>query len=155
MAAKMLDLKKVMSAADNKNYDFYDNLPADEKKLFSPYLSLRWMASVSGGKDLQAYYVLAVNEQLNKHFWDVSKHPKLAWLAMAAAAPGVGSQFHYWVAPKKGGGKGKLRAEIARRFPTMKEDEIDLFMTINTEQDIAEWLTQHGMDPKEVKALLK
>jgi hypothetical protein len=74
---------------------------------------------------------------------------------MAAAAPGVGSQFHYWVAPKKGGGKGKLRAEIARRFPAMKEDEIDLFMTINTEQDIAEWLTQHGMDPKEVKALLK
>lgn len=154
MAAKLLDLKRVLSAADKKDYDFYDNLSAEDKKLFSPYLALRWMASVTGNADMQAYYLLATNEQINKHFWDTTKHPKLCWLSIAAASPGVGQQYHYWVTQKKEK-KNKLREEVAKHFPTMKDDEIDLLLQINSEQDIVEWLKQHGMEDKEVKALLK
>ena len=33
---RALDLTKVLSAVDNKNYEFYDNLTAAELKEFSP-----------------------------------------------------------------------------------------------------------------------
>jgi len=154
MAAKLLDLKRVLGAADSKDYDFYDNLSPDDKKAFSAYLTLRWMASVGGNADLQSYYLLATNEQVNKHFWDVSKHPKLCWLSIAAASPGVGKQYHQWIAMKKKGSNSKLRKEVASHFPAMKEDEIDMVLTINTEEEIAAWLLEHGMENKEVKALL-
>jgi hypothetical protein len=155
MASKFLDLKMVMRAADGKDYDFYDKLSDEDKKAFSPYLTLRWMASVGGSADAQAYYLISTNENVNKNFWDISKHHKLAWLSIAAAAPGIGSQQHYWVNQKKTPSKNKLRGYVASLFPAMKEDEISLFMETNSEQDIAEWLTQFGMDPKEIKALLK
>lgn len=155
MAAKLLDLKRVLSAADAKNLGFYDSLSDEDKKLFSAYLTLRWMASVGGSADLQAYYLLSTNENVNKNFWDLGKHPKLNWLSIAAASPGVGNQFHYWLTPKKkAGGKPKLRKELALRFPAMKEDEIDMLLTINTTEEIATWLKESGMDDKEVKALL-
>lgn len=157
MAAKFLDLKKVMRAIDNKDYAFYDNLSAEDKKLFSPYLSLKWAANVTGNADLQSYYVLSTNERLNKNFWNISKHHKLCWLCMVAASPGMGDQYHYWLTKKKDGtsSKKKLRDAMLQIFPTYKESDIDLMIQTNTEQDIAEWLKQRGMEDKEVKALLK
>jgi hypothetical protein len=157
MAAKLLDLKRVMRAIDKKDYDFYDNLTPEDKKLFSPYLSLRWMASVTGNEDLQSYYLLSTNERVNKNFWSISKHHKLCWLCMVAAAPGVGEQFHYWLTAKKkeGSSKKKVRDELLKAFPTLKESDIDLMLLTNTEQDIAEWLNQQGLEDKEVKAILK
>jgi hypothetical protein len=112
------------------------------------------MASVSGSADLQAYYLLSTNEQVNKHFWDISKHQKLCWLSIAAASPGMGKQYHLWLSMKKKDGKNKLRKEILSYFPTLKEDEIDIILTVNSDEDIKQWLKDCGMEDKEVKALL-
>ena len=93
------DLFEALSAIDKKNYGWYDNLSDDQKKKFVPFMLMHWASSVSGSKDIQAYYVYGFNEIANRYFFNeyVQKHPKLQWLMLCAASPGVGKQYHYWV----------------------------------------------------------
>ena len=93
------DLFEALSAIDKKNYGWYDNLSDDQKKKFVPFMLMHWASSVSGSKDIQAYYVYGFNEIANRYFFNeyVQKHPKLQWLMLCAASPGVGRQYHYWV----------------------------------------------------------
>ena len=67
-----LAISNEMLQFDRKNRGFYDDLSDEEKKKFSPYLMIRWGSLVEGEVDLQAYYLMSVNERLNKHFFDIS-----------------------------------------------------------------------------------
>ena len=96
-----LNINNEMAQLDRKNRDFYDELTLEERKKFSTYLMLRWSSSVIGNGLIQSYYVMSCNENLNKHFFDLSKHPKLQWLCATAVSPGNGTYKHQWIAPKK------------------------------------------------------
>ena len=50
MAAKFLDIKQMMKAIDLRDRQWYNNLPPEEKKLYSPYMTLKWSASVNGDR---------------------------------------------------------------------------------------------------------
>ena len=86
-----LDIANEMRAFDRKDREFYDSLSEDEKKKFAPFLMIRWGASVEGDADLQAYYLMSVNERLNKNFFDISgtQHKKLQWLLASTVSPGM------------------------------------------------------------------
>ena len=75
-----LNINNEMAQLDRKNTAFYDELTAEEKKKFSTYLMLRWSSSVQADHKIQAYYVMSCNEHLNKHFFDIGRHPKLQWM---------------------------------------------------------------------------
>ena len=92
-----LSIKNEMAQFDRKNRNFYDELTDEEKKKFSTFLMIRYGASVSGNSDLQAYYLMATNERLNKNFFDLGKHSKLQWLCATTVSPDMGNQFHYWL----------------------------------------------------------
>jgi hypothetical protein len=96
-----LTIANEMKMFDRKVRSFYDDLTAEEKKKFSNYLMIRWGSAVEGSRELQEFYVIATNERLNKHFFNVSKHPKLQWLMATSVSPDLGSQRHPWIAPKK------------------------------------------------------
>jgi len=137
-----------MAAYDRKDRDYYDKFTDEEKKQFSTYLMLRYGASVGGNKDLQAYYLMATNKYVNKHFFDLNKHTKLQWLMCTTVSPNMGNQFHYWLAAKKKEGKStnKLRKVVAELYPNMKSDEMDVFITLNTEKEIKEYCKELGWD---------
>jgi len=140
-----------MSAFDRKNRSFYDSLTDEEKKKFSPYLMIRYGSTVSGGADLQAYYLMSCNERLNKHFFDVNtaQHKKLQWLLATTVSPGMGNQFHQWIAPKKKEpGAGSIRKQLAEFYPHCNDDEIDLLAKITTKKDIETYIKQLGQEVK-------
>ena len=143
-----------MAAYDRKDRDYYDKFTDEEKKQFSTYLMLRYGASVGGNKDLQAYYLMATNKFVNKHFFDLNKHTKLQWLMCTTVSPNMGNQFHYWLAAKKKEGKStnKLRKVVAELYPNMKSDEMDMFMSMNTEKEIKEYCKELGWDDKRIKS---
>jgi hypothetical protein len=134
-----------MAALDLKNRDFYDSLDDQERKKFSTFLMIRWGSSVSGSSDMQAFYVQAINEQLNKHFFSISKHPKLQWLCATAASPGMGRQRHNWIAPsaknKKANDKIKKLSEI---FPLAKQSDLELLSQLNSDDDIEQYIKDSG-----------
>lgn len=94
-----LDLFEVLAALDKKDYGYYDKLTPEQQKKFVPYMMLLWMSAIKGSEGLSRYYIMATNEYANKYYFNenVQKHPKLQWLALCAASPGMGKQFHQWI----------------------------------------------------------
>lgn len=136
-----LTISNEMKCFDQKDRDFYNSLTDEERKKFSNYLMIRWGSSVQGSSDLQEFYLISCNERLNKHFFAISKHPKLQWLCATSVSPGMGTQRHQWISPKKKeSGKSNTKKQLAELFPNMKEDEIEVMDNINTKKDIEVYL---------------
>ena len=143
-----------MAAYDRKDRAYYDKFTDEQRKSFSTYLMLKYGANVSGSADMQAYYLMAANERVNKHFFDINRHTKLQWLTCTTVSPQMGNQFHYWLKAKKKEGDNKSQKFLAKLYPTMKSDEIELMAKINDKRDIADMARNLGFDDKSIKAEL-
>ena len=140
-----LNISNEMRMFDRKVRSFYDDLTPEEKKKFSNYLMIRWGSSVEGSRDLQEFYVIATNERLNKHFFDLGKHPKLQWLLATTVSPDLGTPRHTWIAPKKKEkGASAMRKKLAELYPHLKDDEIDLLAKITNEKELKAYVRDHG-----------
>lgn len=144
-----LSIQNEMAQFDRKNREFYDNLTDEERKKFSNYLMIRWGSSIQGSAELQNYYLQSSNHYVNKQFFNINRHPKLQWLCATAVSPGLGTQRHQWIAPKKKeAGASGVRKQIAELYPHLKDDEIELMAKINTKKDIDAYLKQLGQETK-------
>ena len=144
-----LNIANEMRMFDRKVRTFYDDLTTEEKKKFSNYLMIRWGSAVEGSRDLQEFYVIATNERLNKHFFNVGKHPRLQWLMATSVSPGLGTPRHPWIAPrKKEAGLSAKRKALMAMYPTYKDDEIDVMAQITTQKEIDTYNRQAGNEKK-------
>jgi hypothetical protein len=144
-----LTIANEMKMFDRKVRSFYDDLTSEERKKFSNYLMIRWGSAVEGSRELQEFYVIATNERLNKHFFDVSKHPKLQWLMATSVSPDLGTLRHNWIAPKKKeAGASAKRKQLQEIYPQYKDDEIDVMMQITTQKEIDAYFKDSGQDKK-------
>lgn len=143
-----------MAAYDRKDRRYYDKFTDEERKQFSTYLMLRYGASVEGNADLQAYYLMATNENVNKYFFDLNKHPKLQWLLCTTVSPAMGKQKHYWQGSKKKENNNKAVKFLTALYPELKNDEIQLLAEINDKRDLTDMARKLGWDDKRIKAEL-
>jgi hypothetical protein len=144
-----LSIQNEMAQFDRKNREFYDSLMDEERKKFSNYLMIRWGSAVQGSSELQEFYVIATNERLNKRFFDINRHPRLQWLCATTVSPGLGTQRHVWIAPKKReAGASGIRKQLAELYPHLKDDEVELMSRINDKKDIDTYLKAAGQDAK-------
>ena len=149
MVVDKLSINNEMAVFDRKDRKFYDSLTIDERKKFSNFLMIRYGSSVQGSKDLQEFYLIATNERFNKHFFTINKHPKLQWLCATTVSPGMGTQRHQWIAPKKKEpGASGIRKQLAELYPHLKDDELNLMAELNTKKDIDAYLKQAGQETK-------
>ena len=144
-----LSIANEMAEFDRKNREFYNSLTDEERKKFSNYLMIRWGSAVQGSSELQEFYVIATNERLNKRFFDINRHPRLQWLCATTVSPGLGTQRHVWIAPKKReAGASGIRKQLAELYPHLKDDEVELMSRINDKKDIDTYLKAAGQDAK-------
>jgi len=144
-----LTIANEMKMFDRKVRSFYDDLTVEERKKFSNYLMIRWGSAVEGSRELQEFYVIATNERLNKHFFSVSKHPKLQWLMATSVSPDLGTPRHNWIAPKKKeAGASARRKALAAMYPHYKDDEIDVMALLVSDKEIKQYLKDSGEDSK-------
>jgi hypothetical protein len=146
-----LDIKRELKAVDMKVYDFYDSLPDDEKKDFSPYVLMRYVASVQGDPDIQTWFLEMTNECVNKNHWVLSKnHKALLWKLFAACGAGV-TTYHPYL---KAGSKEKavkIEKLLAELNPGMKISDIKLWAKMMTKEDKEALFDQMGFDKKQRK----
>ena len=150
-----LSIWNEMAAVDNKDYEFYDRLTDDQKKIFSPYLILKWGSAVEGNGDISKYYAVSANEFANIDFFNLSKHKKLQWLVCCAISPKIGKQRHYWLGGSKRKGSSALKNLILEQLPTIKESDVDLILHTQPKEEIFQWLRNSGIDEKILKPLQK
>lgn len=94
-----INLFDVLNALDKKDYGYYDRLTDEQKKKFVPFMMTHWMSAIKANEGLARYYVMSTNEYANKYLFAefVQKHPKLQWMMLCSASPGLGKQFHQWI----------------------------------------------------------
>jgi hypothetical protein len=140
-----LSIHNEMAQFDKKDRDFYQSLTDEERKRFSNYLMIRWGSSVQGSRELQEFYVISTNERLNKHFFSVNRHPGLQWLMATSVSPGLGTQRHQWIAPKKkDASNNEIKKALMEMHPTMKIADIDALAAITDKQDIKQRQKEMG-----------
>ena len=140
-----LTIANEMAQFDRKNRDFYDSLTDEERKKFSNYLMIRWGSSVQGNAFEQSVYLLSCNENLNKHFFSISKHPKLQWLCATTVSPNWGTYKHQWIAPKKkDAGSNEVKKQLMELYPNMKTADIEALAALTTKQELKQHLREHG-----------
>lgn len=146
-----LNIGNEMREFDRKNRGFYDELTEEEQRKFSPYLMIRWGSAVEGSRELQEFYVIATNERLNKHFFNVNttRHKKLQWLMATSVSPGLGTHRHNWIAPKKReSGASAKRKQLAEIYTHYKDDELDVMMAVVSQKEIDAWFKSAGQDKR-------
>ena len=143
-----------MRQFDLKNREFYDELTDEERKKFSNFLMLRWGSSVGGAPELASYYLLSMNQNANKHFWSLNKHPKLQWLLMTCVSPGMGTHKHEWIAFKGKTAKNKKAQAIAKLYPAMKIDEAELLSQTISDKELRELMSDWGWTEEQIKKAL-
>lgn len=150
-----ISLESVLPAIDRKDTEWFDTLNPAQQKKFSSWLYMRYTSNVKGNADLARYYLLAANQRVNKKFSDLKGHNKLQYLLMTTTSPGMGKQFHQFLAPPKLGKTNKKQLNLLEKlFPMANDQELELMAEINTEKDIEEYLISHGWTDKEIKAAL-
>jgi hypothetical protein len=150
-----LTIANEMRALDSKDRNFYKDLTDEERKKFSNFLMIRWGSSVQGSTELQQYYLLSCNENLNKHFFDLARYPELQWLSATTVSPGMGNFRHDWIKQKKREGSSNKAVKFLRQiYPEYKEDELELLVQINDTADLKKLAREHGWDDKRIKSEL-
>jgi hypothetical protein len=151
MATAKLDIKRELNAVDQKNYDFYTNLTDEEKKAFSPYILMRYTASVQGDRDIQEWFLERTNEMVNKNHWDLSKnHKSLLWKLFAATGAGVNC-YHPYLAAGKKEKANKIEKLLVELYPAMKMADIKMLAAMMDKKDKEELFDKMGFDKKQRK----
>lgn len=140
MSKKKTNLGVLLSAIDNNKIGFYGTLQED----FNDWVSMRW---ASCSVDNMMYSLIYCNELVNKNFTECKDHQELQWMAISLVGSGNRTQYK-WIAPpkkkKKGNKKDKYIDKIMIIHPEWKQVEVDTFIKLNAEEDIKNYIEQHG-----------
>ena len=147
---RLLEIKDVLNAIDNRNYNFYDSLSDDQKKEFNPYILMRFVSNVSGNNDLQEYYLEMTSELINKNHWLFSKEDKsLLWKLFASL--GIGQTLFHPYLPSLKLELNKIEKLIGELYPAMKIEDIKFLASLMTEEDKNELFEKMGFDKQQRK----
>ena len=157
MAAKKkapaIPLQEVMRAIDVKDRGWYTRLDAEKKKAFSAWMMMRYASCVRG--NMSADYLYMVNECVNNRFSDVSKHPELQWLLFTVAGCGKTQNHEYIKPPNTRKKKNTVFTAISDLLPHLKHDELELLLSINSKDELKQYVKDAGVPDKEIKEIFK
>jgi len=147
MAGKFVDIKQMMRAVDTRDKNWFQNLSEEDKKLYSPYMTLKWTASVEHkDRAVQEFYIEEANSNINKHLWTLSKnHKGLLW-KLSAMCGSTFVLFHKWIYPKKktGSTKSKMK-ELQDLYPNAKQADLDVLDATMSTKDFTALKKEHGI----------
>lgn len=155
MSERKLDVFKLLNAADKKNYEWLSKQPEDSQKEFAPSVAIRWLSTLDDIGMESEYMLIMVNERVNDHLWDYSKHPDLVYRLMASCGLGV-IQRHQWVSPQKRKGNGGKAFELLQKHnQEANEDELEYLMSGFSKETFSQYVDDCGIDKIEAKEIMK
>lgn len=148
--ADRLDIFEVLRHINGKDVDWYENLSADQQKLFVPYLSLMWMSF--SNLDIQ---VDLLNDFVNRYTFSLYKHPQLLYNLLTVCATGNANdrvQYRKKVTSKD---KKPISVRVLSEYYGISEREATNYLTIITIDDLVEMASAVGLEKTEVTSLKK
>lgn len=155
MANKHVDLfKEIMPAVDLGLMDLWDAVEDEGRKEIARDLwnLNRYISSVNGDYEKQAFAVIKVNEYYNKNYNVIQKeHKKLLWQTLCVAGRTGKKEFHPWIKlERKADSSSKAVKLLMEIYPNKKLDEVELIARISTKKEIIELAKQHGYEKVDI-----
>ena len=141
---KKLPLKDVLAAIDLNAKNVWDELTDEERKQVSFYLLNRYVSSVKGTREKAELAVFKTNEYYNKGFFVLQKHKKLLWQLLCMSGNTGKIQYHEWIGYKHKNTSNKDQKELEKIYPNMKEDELQLMLSLMTKKEFKVLLEQYA-----------
>ena len=141
---KKLPLKDVLAAIDLNAKNVWDELTDEERKQVSFYLLNRYVSSVKGTREKAELAVFKTNEYYNNGFFVLQKHKKLLWQLLCMSGNTGKIQYHEWIGYKHKKTSNKDQKELEKIYPNMKEDELQLMLSLMTKKEFKELLEQYA-----------
>lgn len=172
-----LDIQEVLSALDNRDRDYYKNLPEEGKKALAlQEVILRWMSSVGSStvdwaearrqgrtkgdkkgawpstvsdSKFTEYYLMVVNDTANIGFGyhELYKHPELEWLLLTLAGAGQ-KQEHVWIPSSPKSETPNIDAMFRKKYPLASNKEIKMVIKLSTDNEIINMVSDYGNPDK-------
>jgi len=153
-ASYKVPIDQVMSAVDLRNGDYYSKLSDEDRKSVNTFMSQRWASQVQGSREIQEHYLVTINDLSNiDYIATTSQHDEMRWRVIALC--GLGSKLRHEFIPPRGQKKDKLTAWLIERFPSLSDDEIELFREINGNDFLEEIARSQNISDKDLKELFK
>tara|TARA_B100000902_G_C26904514_1_gene713781 strand:+ start:151 stop:621 length:471 start_codon:yes stop_codon:yes gene_type:complete len=153
-----MSIQNEMRVLDTRDASWYPSLTEEELKKLSIFVLQRWMSALqSSDVSLQEHYLEYVNEFSNRHYNILRHHPEMQirLLQIVGHTAGKVRRQHAWIRPHSAGKGSKLAKWIVEQYPHYNDTEVELLIANNTKDDWKVLFEEHGMEPKEIKALLK
>lgn len=154
--AYKLDLTKTLLQLDKRNKDLFETFTDEQKKEFSPFIYMKFMASAP---DKLANYTLPMtNDAINQNFWDLSSEKELQVKLLSMCGTGD-KVYHKWVSSKPASSIGNdLRTFITNVFKLknwcLNNTEMKLYLSMISEDELVELCGDHGKTTEEVKRIV-
>lgn len=153
-AAYKVPIEQVMAAVDLRNGDYYSKLSDEDRKSVNTYMAQRWASQVQGSREVQEHYLVTINDLSNiDYIATTSQHDEMRWRVIALC--GLGSKLRHEFIPPKGQKKDKLTAWLIERFPSLADEEIELFREINGNDFLEDMARAQNLSDKDIKELFK
>jgi len=157
-----LDLfKTVLPAIERGDKFFYRNLRPEEQNDVEPWILMRWLTSADSDRD-QVHYLLSVNDLVNNNFsrfspkktLGIEGHKELQWMLLTLCGTGrfVKRKF---IKPPRGMIKDKLETALLQFFPSLRSDELELIIKLNSTDELKQFFIDNGFDDKTVNDIFK
>ena len=141
---KKLPLKDILAAIDLNAKNVWDELSDEERKQVSFYLLNRYVSSVKDQREKAELAVFKTNEYYNKGFFVLQKHKKLLWQLLCMSGNTGKIQYHEWIGYKHKKTSNKDQKELEKIYPNMKQDELQLMLSLMTKKEFKELLEQYA-----------
>lgn len=151
----------VLPAIDRGDKSLYSKLTPEEQASIEPWILMRWVTSAASDRD-QPYGLLMVNDMVNHNFTalaprksqGMSGHKHLQWMLLCLCGTGK-SVRRKFMKPPKGVKKNRLEEAVLKFFPSMKTSDLELFLSINTDEDLVQFFLENGYSDSDITELFK
>jgi hypothetical protein len=136
MADRKFDIFEVIKEIEGLQTQFFDKLEEYEVRQIAPYVLMKWMAGVKDKGQL-----IAINDNVNRVIFAMSKHPKLMYKLLMASATRKDKRVSWIKRPKVD--KSNTAVGIVREYYNCSyKDAIRYVKVLNPEtiMDMAELL---------------
>jgi hypothetical protein len=133
------DIFELIKHIDNKDYQYFELMEDDKKKEVQPYILMRWISTTNDSKHEK--FTLNINNNVNKHFWELSKYKDLQWKLLCTCGEKKWAK-HQWVALTKIS-KDKEKTIIRQFYQNLNNQDFELkykFLTKEEKEKIFQFL---------------
>lgn len=151
MKERALDVFGLLSQIDSKDYDIWDKLTAEQKKEFSPLVTMRWMAGM--GDPVQLIFL---NEIVNTSVFQLGDAHKEFLLKLLTVCSNGKSKRYGWVNYKVSSGKKNKRSvELIAEHYKLSLNEAQESRALFSPEEILELAELQGLQKDEIAELKK